>query len=69
MRDLDIRTIAEALGTEKCEAIVGFHAFTGCDQIGKFNTKTKKSCWEVFQDANLSIVNAFRCLGVNEDLP
>ena len=69
LRDLDIGTIAEALGREKCAAIIGFHAFTGCDQIGRFNNKTKKSCWDIFIEADQEIVNAFKNLGESETLP
>ena len=37
----DIGTIYEKLGPKICGAIIGFHAFIGCDHIGRFNTESK----------------------------
>ena len=31
------------------KALVGFHAFTGCDQVSSFLRKGKVSCWKVLQ--------------------
>ena len=33
---MSLRLIDEVLGIDVCEAILGFHALTGCDQTGKF---------------------------------
>ena len=31
-----------------CDAILGFHTFTGCDQVWRFNGKSKSTCWSSF---------------------
>ena len=35
-RFIPIHTIARRLGAEKCEALLGFHAITGCDSVSAF---------------------------------
>ena len=40
-RDINIGKSFEALGDAKSQALVGFHAFTGCDQTGKFYDHAK----------------------------
>lgn len=69
LRDLDIKTIYEKLGPERCDAIIGFHTFTGCDQTGRFNTKSKSSCWDVFMSSSSQVLQAFKSLGISESLP
>ena len=46
--------------------ILGFHAFTGCDQTGKFTGKSKLTCWKVFESSSSSVLKAFKQLGVSE---
>ena len=41
LREIDIGAAYEALDPKHSSAILGFHAFTGCDQTGKFYGKTK----------------------------
>ena len=36
-----ISKLSKAIGERKCKALVGFHAFTGCDTTGKFKGKGK----------------------------
>ena len=43
--------------------LVGFHAFTGCDQTGKFNDHAKQSCWNTFITSLKKIIDAFMLLG------
>ena len=33
---IKIKKLSEALGTAVCEALVGMHAFTGCDTVSAF---------------------------------
>ena len=65
-RSINIAESFESLGPEKCLAILGFHAFTGCDQTSKFSVKSKLSCWKAFTSANKNILNAFTDLGNQE---
>ena len=53
----------EALGDAKSQVLVGFYAFTGCDQTGKFNDHTKQSCWNIFITCPKKIIDAFMLLG------
>lgn len=46
-RYLPIHDIAVALG-EKSQALIGFHAFTGCDSVSFFAGKGKKSAWKIW---------------------
>ena len=46
--DINIGKSFEALGDAKSRALVGFHAFTGCDQAGKFNDQAIQLCWNIF---------------------
>ena len=53
----------EILGPELCAALVGFHVFTGCDQIGRFNGKSKGAWWEAFLKADTDVIKALQALG------
>ena len=57
-QDINIGKSFEALGDAKSQALVRFHAFTGCDQTGKFNN-TKQSCWNTFITCPKKIIDAF----------
>ena len=45
-RSIDIGKAFEALRSEKRAALLGFHAFTGCDQTSKLNGNSKLTCWK-----------------------
>ena len=62
-RNINIGTSFEALGDAKSQVLVGFHAFTGCDQTGKFNDHAKQSCWNTFITSLKKIIDAFMLLG------
>ena len=47
-RFIPIHTTAENLGREKCIALLGFHAITGCDSVSAFYGRGKKHAWEVW---------------------
>ena len=58
-RNINLGKSFEALGDPKSQALVGFHAFTGCDQTGKFNDHAKQSCWNTFITSPKKIIDAF----------
>ena len=58
-----IENIYNNLGPKHSEALLGFYIFTGCDQIGRFNGKSKTACWNVFCTAEKPILDAFCALG------
>ena len=53
----------EALGEERASALLGFHAFTGCDVTCKFYGKSKLTCWKVFMKSSSDVLEAFKELG------
>ena len=62
-KEIYLRTVYETLGKEICKALLGFHAFTGWDQTGRFYGYSKLRCWIIFMPSNESRRNAFQCLG------
>lgn len=64
-RDINISSCFEALGPVRSSAIIGFHTFTGCDQIGRFNGKSKSSCWKAFMKTDNKILQSLSKLGKN----
>ena len=40
--------ISRSIGEEKSQALVAFHAFTGCDQTSSFAHYGKKTAWEAW---------------------
>ena len=57
----------EVLGPQKCLALLGFHAFTGCDQTSKFHGKSKLTCWKVFMKSEDDVIEAFQNIGENDE--
>ena len=68
-REINIGTCFESLGPLKASAILGFHTFTGCDQTGKFNGKSKSTCWKTFMKCDSKILTALSDLGTSQNLP
>ena len=62
IRDIDVGTAYKALGEDRCLALPGFHAFTGCDQTGKFNGHSKLTYWKTFLNPKPVVINAFHQL-------
>ena len=62
-RDINIGKSIEALRDAKSQALVGFRAFTGCEQTGKCNDNAKESCWNTFITCPKKVINAFMLLG------
>ena len=62
----NLRQIFERFTPQVCKALLGFHAFTGSDQTGKFIGFSKRSCWEIFTSSKNETLNAFIDLGPND---
>lgn len=45
-RMIDTHTIRTSLGSLRVEALLGFHAISGCDITGAFSRKSKKIFWK-----------------------
>ena len=63
IRDIDISKAYNALGQARAKALIGFHAFTGCDVTAKFCGKGKASCWNLFLEADNEILDSFATIG------
>ena len=68
-RDINITKCSEALALKRCKALVVFHVFTGCDQTGRFNNKSKTACVKAFLGSSNIILQAFSRLGEKENSP
>ena len=44
---LNLSKIGSALGTSVCDALIGMHAFTGCDTVSAFHGKGKTSAYQL----------------------
>ena len=60
---VNIGAAYQVLGPEKSNALLGFHAFTGCDYTSKFNGKSKKTCWKTCLVTREDMLAAFAYLG------
>ena len=58
-RDIEIRKMYESIGPLHANAILGFHVFTGCDQIGRFYGKSKLECFRIFIDCQREKLDGF----------
>ena len=66
-REIDVGCAYNALGNEKSMALLGFHAFTGCDSTGRFSGFSKTACFDTFLKSNSFVYKAFASLGNNDD--
>ena len=55
----NLRQILERFTPRVSKALLGFHAFTGSDQTGKFHGFSKPSCYETFTSSTNETLNAF----------
>ena len=62
---MSLRLIHEVLGRDDCEALLGFHALTGCDHTGKFYGHSKLNCWQTSLSSLPDVIKAFQNLGVD----
>ena len=60
-RNIPVHVIARKLGSAKCKALLGFHAFTGCDSVSAFYNISKKRAWLVWEE-NQKFTVAFQFL-------
>ena len=67
--DISIQQCYESIGCKKVKAILGFHVFTGCDQIGRFSGKAKLTWWKEFIKSYDAALTALTQLGNGEQLP
>ena len=68
-RYIPVHVISRRLGLPKCKALLGFHAFTGCDSVSAFYGITKKRAWLVWKD-NPKFTPAFQALSnPSPDIP
>lgn len=65
-RIVNVKTMATDLGSEMCGALIGLHAFTGCDAVSAFSGKGKKTPYRLVKNHELS---QQACKGLGEQLP
>ena len=64
MRIVDISEINNHFDPEVCDALLGLHAFTGCDSVSAFLGKGKKKGFEIIQKCP-QVRQAMRSLGTS----
>ena len=62
-----IHNIHCQLGQDKAEALLFFHAFTGCDQVSYFNSIGKKKAWKTWMAMD-SMTDVFKVLSKQPSL-
>ena len=67
-RLVDIRRVAAAVGEGVCEALIGLHAFTGCNTVSAFAGKGKVKALKMVK-ADDDAREVFCLLGQNWELP
>ena len=68
MKLIDIKKIATVLGDDTCKALIGVHAFTGCDSVSAFAGKGKAKALKMLKD-DAEIKETFAKLGEEWQLP
>ena len=48
-RYIPVHDISLPLGPDKSQALPMFHAYTGCDTVSSFNTRGKKTAWDIWK--------------------
>lgn len=66
-RLIDISLVFNKLGHQAAKAILGFHAFTGCDSVSSFTRKGKIRPWQIMLK-DCEIMDAYGQLGLWDDL-
>ena len=67
-RTIIIGDIYSALGPSIAAALPGLHSLSGCDNTGCFAEKAKVSFWNIFCQANNSMISALGALGTSSGL-
>ena len=57
------KPIYDVFGSEKCSALISWHALPGCDTTGHIQEKGKKGCFTAFLNSSDSVVAATAGLG------
>ena len=66
-RLVDIRKVSATVGMEVCRALIGLHAYTGCDTVSAFAGKGKTSALKLLT-SNRETQDTFLELGQEWDL-
>ena len=61
---IDIEVVPRALKRNRTSAVAGFHAFTGCDTVGKFWGKTKEFWSNQFLKTSDGILCTFEAFAI-----
>lgn len=67
-RIIALGPVVHALGKELAAALLGFHAFSGADQTGRFPGKGKLTGWQALNRCPGEVVSAFAALETAEKL-
>ena len=62
-RGLKMEHFVSKLNESHVRGMIGFHAFTGCDQIGKYNGISKARLVKMYLSSTTDEVNCFEMLG------
>ena len=63
-RHIPIMPIYHALGQNRINALIGFHALIGCNITGSIFGKSKSAWWNTFSTASENVVKGLTELGV-----
>ena len=63
--DISIGSCYEVCGSFCANFLLGFHTFTGCDQTGRFEGKSKMFWWKNFMNTDDNTLKAPGDLGKN----
>ena len=66
-RYINISTLAELHGDDLCDALVGLHAFTGCDSVSAFAGRGKLGAFKLLK-GNRTYQEDFKSLGTSWDV-
>lgn len=66
-RYINISNLAQLLGDDLCDALVGVHAFTGCDSVSAFAGRGKLSALKLVK-GNRTSQESFKSLGTSWDV-
>lgn len=67
-RYIDLCKLASSLGEDVCQALVGLHAFTGCDTVSSFAGRGKVAALKLLRESPV-FKQAFQQLGVEWGVP
>ena len=67
-KKISLEAIVHELGVRKAAALLGFHAFTGADQTGRFAGKGTLTGWQALNRCFVKLVSTFDDLGTSNEL-